>query len=213
MTNKIVCILPICCNPSNRDSCKGEKRIIQYVDGLKKFFEYSDILKEFNVDIYVFDNTLSKNDKLPQQLLDVIPEYVTIITDEVNNYGCINKGAGLIESWRYLKDIIDKYDFLIHFEPRQILQNFNFIQYFLHNQENLFRLGEGNNHFYTGLFSIKCESLINYINNVNINEMVIKYISVEYDIYNYFINNKITYSIRDKMEVIWFANETLVIFY
>ena len=41
MTNKILCILPICCNPSNKDSCKGEKRIIQYVDGLKKFFEYS----------------------------------------------------------------------------------------------------------------------------------------------------------------------------
>ena len=59
MTNKILCILPICCNPSNKDSCKGEKRIIQYVDGLKKFFEYSDILKEFNVNVYIFDNTLS----------------------------------------------------------------------------------------------------------------------------------------------------------
>jgi hypothetical protein len=101
-------------------------------------------------------------------------------------------------------NIIEKYDFLIHFEPRQLLQNFNFIEYFLKNQENLFTYGSGANHFNTGLLCIRCCLLIDYIKNVDIHTMVNKYISIEYDIYNFFINNKIPYTIRDKMELIWF---------
>ena len=204
MKNKILCIMPICLYPSNNMSNKGTERINQYINGLNKFFEYIELLKKFNVDVYIFDNSIDKNEKLPQELIDIIPDNVTILNDNVNNYGCKNKGAGLIESWVYLKNIIEKYDFLIHFEPRQLLINFNFIEYFFENQENLFAYGAGTNHFNTGLLCIRCGLLIDYIKNVDIQMMVEKYVSIEYDIYNFFINNKIPYNIRDKMELIWY---------
>ena len=213
--NRILCVLPMCLYPSNRMSNKGTERINQYINGLNKFFEYIEFLKKFDVDVYIFDNSIDKNEKLPQELLDIIPDGVTILNDNVNNYGSKNKGAGLVESWIYLENIIAKYDFLIHFEPRQLLQNFNFIQYFLENQENLFTIGKnllayGNNmnHFNTGLFCVRCSTLIDYINNLDINVMINNSISIEYDIYNFFKNNKIPYNVRDKMELVWFDNAT-----
>ena len=128
---KILCLMPICCNPIHKDSCKGEERIQHYVNGFHKFFEYSHLLNEHNVDIIVFDNTIDKTDNLPQELIDVIPNNVKIINDHVNQYGYINKGAGLIEMWKYLRDTIQEYDYLIHFEPRQLLIDFSFIDFFL----------------------------------------------------------------------------------
>jgi len=203
MTN-ILCVLPICLYPSNRMSNKGTERINQYINGLSKFFEYFDLLKTFNVDVYIFDNSIDKNEKLPQEILNIIPDGVIILNDNVNNYGCKNKGASLIETWIYLENIIEKYDFLIHFEPRQLLQNFNFIGYFLENQENLFTYGTGANHFNTGLFCIRCSILIDYIKNVDILLMINRCVSIECDIYNYFIHKGLLYNVREKMELIWY---------
>jgi len=202
---KILCILSICVNPCNYYSNKGIERMGQYINGLNKFFEYLEILKTFNVDVYIFDNSIDENEKLPQELLDIIPNGIKILNANLTVYGCINKGTGLLVSWLYLQNIIDKYDFLIHFEPRQLLLNFNFIKYFLENQENLFTYGNcEKNCFNTGLFCIRCPILINYIKNVDIINMIENCISIEYYIYNYFIQAKIPYNIKDKMELIWY---------
>ena len=53
---KIVCILPICCYPTNNDSNVGAERMRQYIEGLCKFFEYNDIVKNHNIYIYIVDN-------------------------------------------------------------------------------------------------------------------------------------------------------------
>jgi len=204
MAKRILCILPICINPNNDCSYKGLKRIEQYITGLSKFFEYIEILNTYKVDIIIFDNTLHKNEKLPEKIINIIPTNVTIINENINNYGCKNKGAGLIETWRYLTNTIYNYDFLIHFEPRQLLLNFNFIQSFLDNPRNLFTYGQGNNHFNTGLFCIDCKILISFINTVNLDIMVSKYISIEYMIFDFFVGKKIPYFLKDKMELIWF---------
>ena len=125
MDQKILCILPICINPTNSSSNSGSERIEQYISGLNKFFEHIDILNKYTVDIIIFDNTINKTEMLPEKIIKIIPNNVKIINDNVNKYGCINKGAGLIECWRYLNNSISQYDFLIHFEPRQLLLNFN----------------------------------------------------------------------------------------
>ena len=84
MNQKILCILPICINPTNTSSNKGLERIEQYISGLNKFFEYIDILNKYTVDIIIFDNTINKTEKLPEKILNIIPDNVKIINDNVN---------------------------------------------------------------------------------------------------------------------------------
>ena len=206
MDQKILCILPICINPTNTSSNKGLERIEQYISGLNKFFEYIDILNKYTVDIIIFDNTINKTEKLPEKILNIIPDNVKIINDNVNNYGCINKGAGLIECWNYLNNSIKQYHFLIHFEPRQLLLNFNFITNFLENPRNLFTYGANNNHFNTGLFCISCNLLLSFINRVKLDEMCNKSISIEYSLFDFFKKNNIPYNLIDKMELVWFPH-------
>lgn len=211
--SKILCILPICCFPTNEYSCKGSERIQQYIDGFKKFFEYIEILNNYNVDIYIFDNTIDKNQVLPQEILEIIPSNVKIINDSVNNYGGINKGAGLIESWIYLKNIIEQYDFLIHFEPRQLLINFDFILCFLQNNANTFTFSKDQTQFNTGLFCIDCKILLYLISNINIEFMINNIISIETLLYNFFIENNIQFIVKDKMNLIWYpyVEQTVVL--
>lgn len=201
--SKILCLLPICCFPTNKESIKNNERLQQYISGFKKFFEYIELMNNHNINIYIFDNTIDKNDTLPQELLELIPSNVVILNDIVNNYGCINKGAGLIETWLYLKHIIEQYDYLIHFEPKQLLINFDFIESFLQNKTNLFTWGcyQG---FNTGLFCIECKILLQYITNVDIVGMVKKYICIEHNIFQFLDKNNIDYNIRDKMNLIWY---------
>ena len=206
MNQKILCILPICINPTNNSSNKGLERIEQYVSGLSKFFQYIDTLNKYVVDIIIFDNTIKKTESLPDKILQIIPKNVKIITDIVNNYGCINKGAGLIESWMYLNNYICQYDFLIHFEPRQLLLNFNFITNFLENPRNLFTYGENRYHFNTGLFCISCKILMVFIHSVKLNEMCHNYISIEDILFDFFKKFNIPYSLMDKMELVWFPH-------
>lgn len=211
-----MCLLPICCNPENFDSVKGNQRIQQYVDGITKLFEYAEVFNKHNIDIYIFDNTVENNDKIHEKLLEIIPSNVTIKHDIVNHFGKFNKGAGLIEIWRYLQDIIRKYDYLIHFEPRQLLINFNFIDLFLDLYTmksrddslscNLFTYSTTNGQFNTGLFCIECKLLISYIYSVNIEQMVNHRICIENNLYDYFIHNQISFHITDKMNLIWFPN-------
>ena len=204
MEQKILCILPICINPKNNSSNTGLDRIEQYITGLNKFFEYIEILNNYKVDIIIFDNTINKTEMLPEKILEIIPNNVKILNDNVNNYGCINKGAGLIECWNYLNNSINQYDFLIHFEPRQLLLNFNFIKNFLENPRNLFTYGANNNHFNTGLFCISCKVLVTFIKSINLNEMCQKYTSIEYILFDFFKKFNIPYCLRDKMELVWF---------
>jgi len=206
--NNIICILSVCLYPTNIGSVVFAKRLDQYVDGIKTFFEYNNILIENKVDVVIIDNSII-NDELciPDEIIDKIPGNVKIITHPNNNYGKYNKGAGLIENWLYCNNILQNYKWLIHFEPRQILKSFNFINSFLENKKNLFTLGNEKNHFNTGLFCIEINVLLEYIKKNNVINMINHYISIEYDIYDFFINNNITYELKDKMDLIWYDGD------
>ena len=201
---KILCLMPICCNPIHNQSTKGSERLQNYVNGLRKFFEYSHLLNQHNVDIIIFDNTIDKSSNLPQELLDIIPRNVKILNDNVNEYGSKNKGAGLIEMWKYLRSTIQEYEFLIHFEPRQVLIDFSFVEFFLSEYCNLFTYGENRKHFNTGLFCISCPILLRFIDCVDINWMIINFVSIEYIIFDLFIQNNLPFKVRDKMNLIWY---------
>ena len=118
-----------------------------------------------------------------------------------------NNGAGLIDTWKYNKDLIQKYDWIIHFELRQLLKSFQFVESFLKEPRNLFTININVEHFNTGLFCISKENLLNYINNCDLNKMVNNSISIEDDLYKYFQDNKLNYDTLEKMDLLWFAGD------
>ena len=208
----ILCELRLCCYPTNRMCNSGTERIKQFVDGLNKFFEFN---KNNEFDVLITDNTISDDNKLPQEILNIIPDKCKIITCLNNNYGCINKGAGDIEQWIYNNALIKKYKWFIHFEPRQLLQTNNFINSFLENPRNLFNKSNTVEAFNTGLFCIEIKTLLDYIKEVSPKSLVDKTEGIEYSLYNYFIRNNINYDTRYKMELIWYAldhNKQLIIY-
>jgi hypothetical protein len=178
----------------------NKERIIQYLNGIKK-------VKELNPesDIYISDNSNYLNEK-SDILQYLIENNIHIIKDAPNNYGKINKGAGLIENWKHNISLLKKYEYIIHFEPRLLLIDNYFINNFLENKRNLFTLNHPilMPHFNTGLFTIKSDILINYINTIKINVFCNNSISIETDLINYFKNNNISYHILDKLNVYWF---------
>lgn len=219
MENNIICCLHMCLYPKNKFSNNGQERIIQYRDCLLKFFEYKNIFEGNKVDIIICDNSINKNEELPFEIKNIIPSNVKVYYDLYNDYGAINKGCGLIDKWLKNISIIEKYKWLIHFEPRQMLINFDFFNNFLKEPRNLFKLLSSDNtnyynHFHTGLFGIEISLLINYIKNVNLNYMCNNKISIEYDLFNYFKINKILFYKIDKLNLIqhdYMANCNLLV--
>jgi len=172
-------------------------RLEQYITGLKKVFEYKEILDKHNVHICLTDNTATDIDK---RILDVLPDNVKVVACVNNRFGSKNKGAGVIEQWTYCKDLIKEYEWFIHFEPRQLLQNFNFITNFLDNPRNLFTMNLNSSHFNTGLFCMKSKLLLCYIQHTPAPKLKG---CIENDLYNYVKNND-SFDLLDKMELIWF---------
>jgi len=215
MVPKILCVLPICLKPTNLKSQEDTKtRTEQYRNGLNKFFEFNiNTFNKYNIDIVIFDNTINNIIDISDNIIDIIPKNVKILFNIVNNYGCHNKGAGLIETWLYNKELISQYDWFIHFEPRQLLKSNQFIESFLEKPRNLFTININVKHFNTGLFCIQTKTLINYINNVNLNNMSSNSISIENDLYLYFINNNISFDTLNKMDLIWFPMNHIPLHY
>ena len=170
------------------------KRIKQYQNGINKIFEFNK-----DCDIIIADNGNNFNFKLNGK--------ITVIKNNPNNYGKINKGAGLIEIWRNNIELLKKYDYIIHFEPRQLLINNDFINDFIKNPRNLFTIGKEQNHFNTGLFCIKSSTLLQYIRLNSPQLLVVKKLGIEYSLYHFFLRNKIHFDTREKMNLIWFPTD------
>ena len=180
---------------------ENDIRYKQYFEGIQKIYQFN-IDKKF--DIYIADNSdfFDKETELKEYISKTS---IVIIKNIPNNYGCKNKGSGLIENWIHNKDVLSGYDWIIHFEPRQLLISNQFIDSFLENPRNLFNMGTGMRHFNTGLFCIKCKVLFDFINEYTPEKLVYNNLGIEYAIYNFIINNNnIDYKIIDKMDLIWF---------
>ena len=153
----------------------GRERIDQYINGIKKLFEFN-----FNdkCDILICDNTV---DELDKKIIRELPNKVKYSTSK-NNLGSRSKSLGLYWQWKSCEDVIKKYKWFIHFEPRQILKNHMFFESFFKNKRNLFN--ERTNHFWTGLFCINTEIMLNYLNSGEPPH------SIEYHIFDFMQNYK-----------------------
>lgn len=176
----------------------NDRRLKQIIDGVKKFTE-----KKYSVDIIFVDNTIPENIPIDKELETLlINNNIEIFHDNKNIYGSSNKGAGVIESWLVIKEKLENYDYLLYFEPRLMLVNFDFINNFLESPRNLFVYGNGKNHFFTGLFGIKIGLLLKYIGGFKDPKDLRNLGSIEYHIFN-FVENSDSYDISKKANVIW----------
>ena len=174
----------------------GKKRIEQYQKGIDKLLELN---RKYNLDIYIADNGSDFDLTLDKR--------ITVIKNNPNNYGKINKGAGLIEIWCNNIELLKQYDYIIHFEPRQLLINNDFIDDFMKNPRTLFTYNHNpcqQKHFNTGLFSCKTAEILKFINEFPPDFFVKKALGIEHALYYFYNNNKIQYDTLDKMSLIWY---------
>jgi hypothetical protein len=206
MGEKILLLLNMCLNPTNIGSFKNQTiRNQQYIDGINSVFKYKDILDKYGVNVCLSDNTIDDVSKIPHEIISILPKNVKIILSNKNTYGSINKGSGLLETWGFCRDIIKQYDWIIHFETRQILKNFDFITNFLESNRNLFT--EGNSlHFNTGLFCINSSVLLKYIKETPPASLIYPPVSIEYDIFDFIKRYNIKYDTMEKMGLLWHDN-------
>ena len=177
---------------------KTEKRLKQYQQGIDKIVELN---KNYNFDIYIADNGHNFDDKIK------IPECIKVIKNNPNKLGRYNKGSGIIEIWNNNIEILKQYDYIIHFEPRQLLIDNYFIDNFMKNIRTLFTYNSNPNawrHFNTGLFACKSQELLQFISQCSTEFLVNRNAGIEYMLYNFFNNNNINYDVLDKMNLIWF---------
>jgi hypothetical protein len=173
-------------------------RLKQYKNGINKVLELN---KKYNIDIYIADNGLNFENKIK------INSNIKLLSDNPNNYGKYNKGAGLIEIWRNNIEILKQYDYIIHFEPRQLLIDNYFIDNFMKNPRTLFTYNHipcPQKHFNTGLFSCKTAEILKFINEFPPEFLVKKALGIEHALYYFYNNNKIQYDTLDKMSLIWY---------
>tara|TARA_B100000927_G_C16409341_1_gene446659 strand:- start:204 stop:839 length:636 start_codon:yes stop_codon:yes gene_type:complete len=178
---------------------KNEKRLKQYERGIEKVVKLND---KYNLDIYIADNGFNFEEKLK------INKKIKILKENPNNFGKINKGAGLIEVWMKNIDTIKKYDYVIHFEPRQLLIDNYFIDNFMKNPRTLFTMNVNTTGAYnTGLFACKPDELFNFIECISPEILIKSNLSIEYVMYNFFTENKISFDILDRMSLIWYDTQ------
>jgi hypothetical protein len=171
-------------------------RMNQYKIGIDSIIE----INGSDIPYILSDNSgyFLKDSPLKTQLLS---NGINIVPDAPNNLGGKNKGAGIIEQWTHSKELIMNYDYIIHFEPRQYLQNNNFIENFIENPRSLFTFNKGGKHFNTGLFVIKTKQLLEYINVIMPHKL--KSTSLEDSLYSFFKSERYSFDTIEKMGVIW----------
>ena len=142
-----------------------------------------------DTDVCVIDGTINSLDLIDDRIKEIIPSYVDYELHLKNEYGARNNGAGMIETWRLYEEMLKKYKWIIHFEPRTSLRTFSFFKNFYKNKRNLFTLDNTGNQFYTGLFSISTELLLDF-SRLDLDEMVENSVSIEKTLHDYMDNNK-----------------------
>lgn len=187
----------------------------QYLNGI------SDIYNRFqgsdDFEIFISDNTVSDEAMLSYRLrksLEMIPKKNKYFKID-NKYGRVNKGCGLIAQWRYSLPMIEKkYRYIIHYEPRQILEDTVFFREYVKEPCALLRedcplimrykiFPLRYRHFQTGLFSFRCVDLLQFANEQNVRAMSDRKISIERLLYSYARNNNISYKKIDCLGISW----------
>ena len=143
---------------------------------------------------------------------------INFLIHKGNKYGSLNKGSGLIENWNYCKFKLnqywDKYEYIIHFEPRQLLKSDKFFTSlfpnirFLAKATPFIESNTNSSEIYTGLFCIQRSLLDYFLINVTEFYLVQNKICIEnilYDIIKYWItNHNYNYDLLETLDLLRF---------
>ena len=166
----------------------GKVRIEQYIKGFESLKNHG--VFDLFENILLIDNTCSNKSKVPKKIAKLFPDHILFNFTNKNNFGLINKGAGVIDSLYCCKDQIIKYEFVFYFEPKLILNNRSFIDNFINSPRNLFSISEEHPQVKSGYFGSVSSELIEFLNSVNIQKMIDEKLNLENLIYDFFNNKK-----------------------
>lgn len=196
--------------PKNSGFCVNSQveRTKQISNGMIHFIELlTKSAKGKDIDIYFSDNTVESLDLLPEEIFKLIENNsIKSMCANKNDYGYINKGAGLVEMWKHNMELIKKYDWLLYFETRTDLTSDKFLRECLSRNSNVFKIlnPEENPHFYTGLFMVRTEILDDFCKATDPNEMLNSNTSIEYLLKDFMDERYPDYIIyKEKLNVIW----------
>lgn len=178
---------------------KRDVRKQQYIHGLNQFFHYCHQWP------YVFDVMVSDNttDTLDDEILSCIPKETIIRTCVNNTYGAQNKGAGDIEQWEYNMNIIQRYEWLVHFEPRMELVDDKFFRDFFTQPRTMFTWGSSNcDHFFTGLNSIRTADLERFCHRYPAKQLTDQGLGIEHAMYH-MLKSTPDLCMLDRVHVVW----------
>ena len=172
---KIALVLSTAFVTTKPDFHDHERRIQHYVNGFRQIAELSATHPAF--DVFSVDNTVEDLSRLEGRLtaaLDKIPTLKGKYYFWNNEMGRINKGSGLVAQWdQILPDLVDRYEYTVHYEPRQQLVNLSFFErmerqpdtYFCpyRDKVKLYGVAMTVQQFWTGLFSMRTTDLLGYV--------------------------------------------------
>lgn len=219
---KTAIILPVAFYSTLLSAPNREDRISQYVEG---FNQVADLVKQYphDFDVFVVDSTIEPTSMIDQRLKDAIKKIPNLKESCFfydNNLGKKNKGVGLIVQWkRILSFIGEEYEYCISFEPRQKLVNFNFFEDFLKKPNNYFLVVRSIEkkykifpyalvQFCTGFMAVKRNDLERYVKQTCLFWMTLRRISIERDLYDFFMRVGISYIKLNKLNIIWHDSAT-----
>ena len=160
------------------------------------------------VDMILIDNTVDEIEDLPLSIRVELPTNCTVITNSsLNNYGKINKGAGILEMIRSIQSKLDEYDFYVHHEPRTFVNDPIMFDSFFDRPRNYFRTGSAcdvnENSFWTGTFFTKTSDLKFFLDHADLQKLCEESISIEFHIKEFYDKHNIPYDETKTAGVIW----------
>lgn len=221
---KTALILSTACITALGDSEKARSRVEQYKKG---FLQVKDLVTKMpDFDVFFVDSTLSETDaaKLDENLMSTlksIPNLRKVHFFENNFYGKRNKGAGLIVQWQAIMPFIEKendgagYKFIVHFEPRQELENYSFFERFMANPATYIKteqvtgkkfrfLTKTWTQMLTGLFSWTSAGLKSYITCTHPMYLTFFRKSIEEHLMKFIQRRKFPFTHVDELGMIWY---------
>jgi len=191
----------LACQGTSRDN----QRLNEYIKGFSSIKEHENTITK-HADIIVSDNTIDSKEEIDPNILKHIPTCAKFNLANKNKYGQQNKGAGLIEYWRHSANIYSRYKWVLFYESRLFLEDFSFFNSFFDDKRTMFKYGAdcaSLGGFFTGMFAARTKDILNFCNNINLNNFTLQGQIIEQILYFYYRKNNITYKNVGALGIVW----------
>lgn len=180
----------------------GDIRKKQYIEGLRVF---SRKMKKYKLDTFIIDNSCPF-DSLPNRIKRIITKRnITYINNTPNNLGKRNKGSGLLEAWKDNLELLERYEWIIHFEPRQKMVDDKIVRSFIKEERiPYFKRRTRFGGLETGFFIMKSSDMIEWIKSQNALQLANSSGSLEHRIEAFLKFKNIAYKQVSDLGLLWY---------